>query len=528
MSRRLSTKSVQNHINSLPMPDIYEILDNYSVANHVNSNILKRYISEKDIQTHLIESNINTECPCCNSTNIVKNGKRNGIMRFKCKKCGKQFTLFSGTILEKTKFSWDVWVAIVHMVLNKYPVRKMQKNLIETYNLKGLDYKTVFLCKHKIIHAMAAMPMPKLSGIIQVDETFFRESQKGSRHLVSTIGETRKARKGHRPSKYGVMGNEFANVVCLLDSNGNIVSKVIGLGKLTVETFTSEFWKYIDKPMFMCSDGNHVYKQYCSLEDIPLFVLPSNRYHVLQKNDYYSKNYKERNILINKLYRDKEIEYIYTREYLDYDNMLDLVYKYNLNLAYVNEFHGELKNNCNAIYKGVSTKYLPDYIGAYTYIKNWENKNKTEATTYNDAETILIELITRKIKYTGKDMKNTPMYTTKCTNKYMQLLKEKTKKIQLNKDYKFFRFSEEDNVLSFDKRKFLYDLPKNRLQELRRKYKYPAKWVTYSIINHLLKEPTIEDDIFELIKTYGHYEDDFEVDDYNSYLHYMRKRINII
>jgi len=30
--------------------------------------------------------------------------------------------------------------------------------------------------------------MPKLSGIIQVDETFIRQSQKGSRSLVSYLG----------------------------------------------------------------------------------------------------------------------------------------------------------------------------------------------------------------------------------------------------------------------------------------------------------------------------------------------------
>ena len=34
---------------------------------------------------------------------------------------------------------------------------------------------------------MAKMPHPKLKGVIQVDETFFREDQKGSKHLVSTV-----------------------------------------------------------------------------------------------------------------------------------------------------------------------------------------------------------------------------------------------------------------------------------------------------------------------------------------------------
>lgn len=36
---------------------------------------------------------------------------------------------------------------------------------------------------------MANMPMPALSGVVQVDETFVRESQKGSRHLKSTVSQ---------------------------------------------------------------------------------------------------------------------------------------------------------------------------------------------------------------------------------------------------------------------------------------------------------------------------------------------------
>ena len=64
----------------------------------------------------------------------------------------------------------------------------------------------MFLWKHKIINALAQTPMPKLSGIVQIDEIFFRESQKGSGHLESTIkGEDRLPRYGRRPSKYGVI-----------------------------------------------------------------------------------------------------------------------------------------------------------------------------------------------------------------------------------------------------------------------------------------------------------------------------------
>ena len=81
----------------------------------------------------------------------------------------------------------------------------------------------------KLIHSIASLPMPKLTGVIQVDETFLRESQKGSRELVSYInGEKRTARYGKISSKYGVMGTEFATVTTAIDSNGYFVCKVTG------------------------------------------------------------------------------------------------------------------------------------------------------------------------------------------------------------------------------------------------------------------------------------------------------------
>ncbi|MCW6659349.1 hypothetical protein NHG25_02530 [Aerococcaceae bacterium NML191292] len=63
----------------------------------------------------------------------------------------------------------------------------------------------------KLIHALSEMPMPQLTGVVQVDETFIRESQKGSRQLVSTISKNtnQKPRYDRQPSQYGIMGNRI-------------------------------------------------------------------------------------------------------------------------------------------------------------------------------------------------------------------------------------------------------------------------------------------------------------------------------
>lgn len=67
------------------------------------------------------------------------------------------------------------------------------------YRYKNI--KTLWLWRLKLIHSIATLPQPTLTGNIQIDETFIRESQKGSRKLTSYIkGEERKARYGLQPS----------------------------------------------------------------------------------------------------------------------------------------------------------------------------------------------------------------------------------------------------------------------------------------------------------------------------------------
>lgn len=48
----------------------------------------------------------------------------------------------------------------------------------------------------------------------------------------------------------------------MVDLKGYAVAKVVGLGKLTTETFTNLFDDYIEKPIYLCGDENNVYRDY--------------------------------------------------------------------------------------------------------------------------------------------------------------------------------------------------------------------------------------------------------------------------
>ena len=135
-------------------------------------------------QRRLEEFKINSACHQCGYLNVVKNGKRpDGIQRYICKDCSTRFTLFSGTILEKTKFHWDAWVRTLEMTIYHQPLETMHNVLVNDYGYVGIDIKTIWLWRLKLVHDIASMDTPKLSGIVQIDETFIR----GARRVVGSL-----------------------------------------------------------------------------------------------------------------------------------------------------------------------------------------------------------------------------------------------------------------------------------------------------------------------------------------------------
>lgn len=77
----------------------------------------------------------------------------------------------------------------------------------------------------------------KLSGTIEIDETFELESQKGCRKIQ------RKARKRGGPSSYRGLSHEQVCIVTTTDRNGHEIFKAVGYGKPTKNSILENFLK---------------------------------------------------------------------------------------------------------------------------------------------------------------------------------------------------------------------------------------------------------------------------------------------
>lgn len=121
-------------------------------------------------------------CPTCGGDQIVKverkaDSKNNRGWFYLCqeKTCHQQFSPTAGTLFHDSHLPLIKWFQAIALVLNA-------KKGISAMQLKrdlGVSYKTAWYLYHRIREIMAEGDIPKLGGIVEIDETYVGGKQKG-------------------------------------------------------------------------------------------------------------------------------------------------------------------------------------------------------------------------------------------------------------------------------------------------------------------------------------------------------------
>ena len=106
--KTLDLNEVIDYVAQLPFKDFYKVVREYSNTQHTDFSDAMNHIVVSNFEQRLGKLEINKKCPKCGSDKVSKYGKRNNIQVFKCKECSRRFTRFSGTVLEKTRWHWDI------------------------------------------------------------------------------------------------------------------------------------------------------------------------------------------------------------------------------------------------------------------------------------------------------------------------------------------------------------------------------------------------------------------------------------
>jgi len=246
-------------------------------------------------------------CPHCNSMKYTRFGKDKGSLRFKCKECNRTFTEHTGT-----------WLAGLHKkeLVNDYlELMYQEKSLDKIKVALNINKKTAFDWRHKILSSFQDVEKKNFNGIIESDETFFLQSEKGSKSMK------RSGRKrGGKSSTRGISGDQVA-VIVTADRSGSMDLTVATMGRIEKKDIANAIGNRIAKESILCADGHVSYKGFAKDNNLSLVVLRADLKQHVKHGIYHIQN--------------------------------------------VNSLHYRIKKWIDSTFWGVSTKYLQNYLNWY-------------------------------------------------------------------------------------------------------------------------------------------------------------------
>ena len=112
-------------------------------------------------------------CHLCNSPKYWLTSKH----KIHCSGCGKEFSITSGTIFQDTKKPLLLWFHIIWWVM----AQKTGASALNLMDFMGFgSYETAWAWLHKLRRAMVRTGREKLSGTVEVDETYIGGEETGT------------------------------------------------------------------------------------------------------------------------------------------------------------------------------------------------------------------------------------------------------------------------------------------------------------------------------------------------------------
>ena len=184
-------------------------------AHRLPSNLIEaiRYFDDPDVCVQFVAALRWPKGPVCPSCGGKELGyvKTRRLWQCKDKACKRQFSVKIGSIFEDSPIPLDKWIASVWLIANS-------KNGISSHELArsvGLTQKSAWFVLHRIRLAMQEGTFDKLSGTVEVDETFIG-------------GKARNMHPHVRSRKItGTGGKDKTAVVGVLQRDGKVRAEVV-------------------------------------------------------------------------------------------------------------------------------------------------------------------------------------------------------------------------------------------------------------------------------------------------------------
>ena len=284
-------------------------------------SLMQPQSNEKNVFRSRCNALINkrASCPHCSGKHYIRFGQMRGSQRFKCKDCGRTFSEYTGTWLEGLHKK-SLAAPYLSLMIEDYSLDRIRKQL-------NINKKTAFDWRHKILSSYEQDKGSEFAGIVESDETFFEQSEKGNRHLQ------RKARKRGGEGKTRGIGTNKAAVIVSADRNRSLKMTLSTMGKITKSDIAESFQQPLPQETILCTDGLVSYKGYAKDNKLKHVVLRADLKQFVKKGGYH--------------------------------------------IQHVNELHNRLKKWIDGTFWGVSTKYLQNYLNWFYMREKMKNDSIT-------------------------------------------------------------------------------------------------------------------------------------------------------
>ncbi|WP_198117306.1 IS1595 family transposase [Massilia rhizosphaerae] len=189
-------------------------------------------------------------CPRCGCGHVHRCGQASGLQRFRCLGCGRSYNALTGTPLARLRKK-ECWLTYLQCILESRTVR-------DAARVAGVHRTTSFRWRHRFVPGAMRDRPSTLSAIVEADETYRLESQKGSRHL------TRKARKRGGAARLRGISREHDCLLVARDRNGQTLDFHTGRGQVTVSQLDCCLKPVLPADVLLISDGAVAYRHFAA------------------------------------------------------------------------------------------------------------------------------------------------------------------------------------------------------------------------------------------------------------------------
>ena len=180
-----------------------------------------------------------TVCPRCEDLDVYqmtgKDGQRNKDYRWRCRGCRKMFTVRTGTVFEESRLPLRVWVFAFWRACSS----KKGISALQLAREMEITHKSALFVLRRIRHGLGAEHAPKLSGTVEVDETYV-----GGRPRYK--GQSKRGR-----------GTEKTPVLGMVERNGDVRFRM--MERLTADRMSEVIAENADLTCRMITDEFIIY-----------------------------------------------------------------------------------------------------------------------------------------------------------------------------------------------------------------------------------------------------------------------------